>query len=180
LIGRYWFENWRDCQSISISPRSSDTGSRRSIRTGLALFISQSGETADTLASLRYCQNAGQKIGRCGQRPDLHDSRALPTTFCRPLAVRRSAVASTKAFTCQLTVLLALAINAARQRGAISEAKRSDWCNAAIEMPRHAAHVLKLEPQIEALAKELSRATDVLYLGRGTSYPLALEGRSEA
>ena len=99
----------------------------------------------------------------------------LPT-----LAGPEIGVASTKAFTCQLTVLFALAVAAARQRNAISAAEESALVRAAIEVPRHAAHALKLEPQIEALAKELAKATDVLYLGRGTSFPLAHGRRAEA
>jgi glutamine---fructose-6-phosphate transaminase (isomerizing) len=175
LIGRYWFEK------LARLPVDIDIASEFRYReppldpNGLALFISQSGETADTLASLRYCHSAGQKIGAVVNVPTSTIARAadyiLPT-----LAGPEIGVASTKAFTCQLTVLLSLAIAAARQRGAISEAEEERLVNAAIEMPRHAAHALKLEGQIEALAKELSRATDVLYLGRGTSYPLALEG----
>jgi glutamine---fructose-6-phosphate transaminase (isomerizing) len=142
---------------------------------GLALFVSQSGETADTLASLRYAMESGQKIGAIVNVPSSSIAREadylLPT-----LAGPEIGVASTKAFTCQLTVLFALAVNAARQRGTISAEEEARLVKAAIEVPRHAAQALKLEAEIEALAKELAKASDVLYLGRGTSYPLALEG----
>jgi len=175
LIGKYWFEK------IARLPVDIDIASEFRYRespldpNGLALFISQSGETADTLASLRYCLGAGQKIGAVVNVPTSTIAReadyVLPT-----LAGPEIGVASTKAFTCQLTVLFALAVAAARQRGAISAAEEERLVTAAIEAPRHAAHALKLEDEIEALAKELAKATDVLYLGRGTSYPLAMEG----
>jgi glucosamine--fructose-6-phosphate aminotransferase (isomerizing) len=175
LVGKYWFEK------IARLPVDIDIASEFRYREtpldpgGLALFISQSGETADTLASLRYCREAGQRIGAVVNVPSSTIARAsdyiLPT-----LAGPEIGVASTKAFTCQLTALFALAVAAARQRGAISTAEEERLVKAAIEVPRHAAHALKLEPQIEALAKDLAKATDVLYLGRGTSFPLAMEG----
>ena len=175
LIGKYWFEK------LARLPVDIDIASEFRYREtpldkdGLALFISQSGETADTLAALRYCQAGGQKIGAIVNVPSSTIAReadyVLPT-----LAGPEIGVASTKAFTCQLTVLFALAVTAARQRGAISAAEEERLISAAIEVPRHAAHALRLEGQIEALAKDLAKASDVLYLGRGTSYPLALEG----
>lgn len=175
LIGKYWFER------LAKLPVEIDIASEFRYREpplaagGLALFISQSGETADTLASLRYCAGAGQKIGAIVNVPTSTIAReadyVLPT-----LAGPEIGVASTKAFTCQLTVLFSLAVAAARQRGAITAAEEERLVTAAIEVPRHAAHALKLEAEIETLAKELAKASDVLYLGRGTSYPLALEG----
>ena len=174
-IGKYWFER------LARLPVEIDIASEFRYREmpldkdGLALFISQSGETADTLAALRYCASAGQKIGAVVNVPTSSIAREadylLPT-----LAGPEIGVASTKAFTCQLTVLFALAVTAARQRGTISAAEEERLVAAAIEVPRHAAHALKLEKEIEALAKDLSKASGVLYLGRGTSYPLALEG----
>ena len=174
-IGRYWFEKFARL------PVEIDVGSEFRYREmpldkdGLALFVSQSGETADTLASLRYCRGAGQTIGAIVNIPNSSIAREsdhiLPT-----LAGPEIGVASTKAFTCQLAVLFALAVNAARQRGTIAAAEEERLIAAAIEVPRHAAQALKLEPQIDTLAKELAKASDVLYLGRGTSYPLALEG----
>jgi glucosamine--fructose-6-phosphate aminotransferase (isomerizing) len=174
-IGKYWFER------IARLPVEIDIASEFRYREmpldkdGLALFVSQSGETADTLAALRYCKSGGQKIGAVVNVPT--STMAREADFVLPtLAGPEIGVASTKAFTCQLTVLFALAMNAARQRGAISAEEEQRLVNAAIEVPRHAAHALKLERQIEALAKDLSKASGVLYLGRGTSYPLALEG----
>jgi glucosamine--fructose-6-phosphate aminotransferase (isomerizing) len=175
LVGKYWFER------LARLPVDIDIASEFRYREspldpkGLALFISQSGETADTLASLRYCASAGQKIGAVVNVPSSTIAReadyVLPT-----LAGPEIGVASTKAFTCQLTVLLVLALVAARQRRAISRPEEERLVAAAAEMPRHAARALKLEAQVEALAKDLARASDVLYLGRGTSYPLAMEG----
>jgi glucosamine--fructose-6-phosphate aminotransferase (isomerizing) len=175
LIGKYWFEK------LARLPVEIDIASEFRYREtpldpeGLALFISQSGETADTLAALRYCAKHGQKVGAIVNVATSSIAReadyVLPT-----LAGPEIGVASTKAFTCQLTVLFALAVAAAVQRGAISKADEERLVRAAVEVPRHAAQALKLEPEIEALAKELSKASGVLYLGRGTSYPLAMEG----
>jgi glutamine---fructose-6-phosphate transaminase (isomerizing) len=175
LIGKYWFEK------LARLPVDIDVASEFRYREtpldpgGMALFVSQSGETADTLASLRYCANGGQTIGAIVNVPTStiarEASHVLPT-----LAGPEIGVASTKAFTCQLTVLFALAVAAARQRGAICAAEEERLVRAAAELPRHAAQALKLEPEIEILAKDLAKASDVLYLGRGTSYPLALEG----
>ncbi len=174
-IGRYWFEK------LARLPVEIDIASEFRYREaplerdGLALFVSQSGETADTLASLRYAASAGQKIGAIVNVP--HSSIARESDYLLPtLAGPEIGVASTKAFTCQLAVLFALAVNAARQRRQIDAAEEERLVKAAIEVPRHAAHALKLETEIEALAKELAKSSDVLYLGRGTSYPLALEG----
>ena len=85
-------------------------------------------------------------------------------------------VASTKAFTCQLAALLCLAIAAGRTRGVLSEDDERNLVRAMIEVPRHISEALRLEPQIEALARDLAKSKDVLYLGRGTAYPIALEG----
>jgi glucosamine--fructose-6-phosphate aminotransferase (isomerizing) len=175
LISKYWFEK------IARLPVDIDIASEFRYREtplerdGLALFISQSGETADTLAALRYCAAGGQKIGAVVNVPTSSIAREadyiLPT-----LAGPEIGVASTKAFTCQLTALFALAVAAAVQRGAIGAEEEERLIRSAIEVPRHAANALKLEAEIERLAKDLAKCADVLYLGRGTSYPLALEG----
>jgi glucosamine--fructose-6-phosphate aminotransferase (isomerizing) len=175
LIGKYWFEK------LARLPVDIDIASEFRYREtpldpgGLALFISQSGETADTLASLRYCAAKDQTIGAIVNVPSStiarEASHILPT-----LAGPEIGVASTKAFTCQLTVLFALAVAAARQRGVMDAAREVELVNALIEVPRHAAQALKLEGQIEHLAHELARTEDVLYLGRGTNFPLAMEG----
>ena len=141
----------------------------------LAVFVSQSGETADTLASLRYAREHEQHTLAVVNVPTSTIAResdvVMPT-----LAGPEIGVASTKAFTCQLAALAALAIAAGRARGVLSEADEKRLVHALIEVPRHMSEALALEPQIEQLARELAKSRDVLYLGRGTSYPLALEG----
>jgi glucosamine--fructose-6-phosphate aminotransferase (isomerizing) len=175
LIGKYWFEK------LARLPVDIDIASEFRYRetpldpSGLALFISQSGETADTLASLRYCAQNEQTIGAIVNVPSSSIAREashiLPT-----LAGPEIGVASTKAFTCQLTVLFALALAAARQRGTMDGKREAELVKSLIEVPRHAAQALKLETQIEHLAHELAKTEDVLYLGRGTNFPLAMEG----
>jgi glucosamine--fructose-6-phosphate aminotransferase (isomerizing) len=175
LIGKYWFEK------LARLPVDVDYASEFRYREmpldpgGLALFISQSGETADTLAALRYCADHDQKIGAIVNVPmstiAREASHVLPI-----LAGPEIGVASTKAFTCMLTVLFALALAAARQRGTMDGEREAELVKALIEVPRHAAQALKVEAQIERLAVTLAKARDVLYLGRGTNFPLALEG----
>jgi glucosamine--fructose-6-phosphate aminotransferase (isomerizing) len=142
---------------------------------GLALFISQSGETADTLASLRYAKDLKQHVMSVVNVPTstiARDSDVVMPTLAGP----EIGVASTKAFTCQLSVLACIAIAAGRARGNLSETDEQRLVHALIEVPRLMAQALTLEPQIEALSLELAKARDVLYLGRGTSFPIALEG----
>ncbi|MYZ47317.1 glutamine--fructose-6-phosphate transaminase (isomerizing) [Propylenella binzhouense] len=175
LVGKYWFER------LARLPVDIDIASEFRYREmpldpdGLALFVSQSGETADTLASLRYCRKAGQKIAAIVNVPTSTIAReadfVLPT-----LAGPEIGVASTKAFTCQLSVLFALAVAAGRQRGILSDADEERLVTAAMEVPRLVSQTLKLEGRIEGLAKEIAKVKDVLYLGRGTSFPLAMEG----
>ena len=176
LIGKYWFERYaRLPVEIDVAsefryreiPLSTDQA---------ALFISQSGETADTLASLRYCQDAGLKIGAVVNVKESTIARESDAIF-PILAGPEIGVASTKAFTCQLTVLASLAIAAGKMRGTVSAEDERQLVKSLTEMPRLMSHVLNVvEPQIEALSRELSKYKNVLYLGRGTSYPLALEG----
>jgi glucosamine--fructose-6-phosphate aminotransferase (isomerizing) len=175
LVAKYWFEKYARL------PVDIDVASEFRYREvplepgGLAIFISQSGETADTLASLRYCDAQGQHILSVVNVRESTIARESEIVF-PTLAGPEIGVASTKAFTCQLTVLACLAIAAGRQRGFLSEGDERKLVRALIEVPRLAAQALKLEPQIEALAKNLSHARDVLYLGRGLNYPIALEG----
>jgi glucosamine--fructose-6-phosphate aminotransferase (isomerizing) len=175
MVGKYWFEK------LARLPVDIDIASEFRYRepplskSGLSLFISQSGETADTLASLRYCAEHGQKIvsivnvtsSTIGRESDV----VLPI-----LAGPEIGVASTKAFTCQLTVLFILAVAAGRQRGVLSAEEEKRLMDALTQVPRHCTDAMRTEPSIEALARELSKAKDVLYLGRGTSYPIAMEG----
>jgi glucosamine--fructose-6-phosphate aminotransferase (isomerizing) len=144
-------------------------------KSAFAVFVSQSGETADTLAALRYCKANGLKTLAVVNVPESTiwreaDAR-LPT-----LAGPEIGVASTKAFTAQLSALAALAIAAGRANGALSGQEENRLVQALMETPRLIADALTAEPEIEAIAQELSHARDVLYLGRGVHYPIALEG----
>jgi glucosamine--fructose-6-phosphate aminotransferase (isomerizing) len=175
LIGKYWFER------LARLPVDIDIASEFRYREmpispdSAALFVSQSGETADTLASLRYCRKAGIPIGAIVNVRESTIARESDVTL-PTLAGPEIGVASTKAFTCQLSVLASLAIRAGVARGAISPEKERTLVRELSEAPRLATQVLKLEEQIERLARELSRYHHVLYLGRDTNYPLALEG----
>ncbi|RAP39885.1 glutamine--fructose-6-phosphate transaminase (isomerizing) [Rhodovulum viride] len=141
----------------------------------LAVFVSQSGETADTLAALRYCAGRADRIVSVVNVAESSIAResdlALPI-----LAGAEIGVASTKAFTCQLGVLALLALEAARQCGRLSPAALADHLTALRAMPGRFNAALALQDRIEALARRLAEVTDVLFLGRGAMYPLALEG----
>jgi glucosamine--fructose-6-phosphate aminotransferase (isomerizing) len=174
-VAKYWFERWAKL------PVDVDIASEFRYREtaldpgGAALFVSQSGETADTLATLRYCRGQGQHILSVVNVRESSIAResdvVLPT-----LAGPEIGVASTKAFTCQLTVLACLAIAAGKARGVIGPELEAELVQALGEVPRHMATILRDERPYEALAQRLSKARDVLYLGRGSSYPIALEG----
>jgi len=140
-----------------------------------SVFVSQSGETADTLAALRYCKEQGLKTLAIVNVPESTiwreaDAR-LPT-----LAGPEIGVASTKAFTAQLSALAALAIAVGRARGALSSQEEGRLVHALMETPRLIADALATESDIDRIAHELQHARDVLYLGRGVHYPIALEG----
>jgi glucosamine--fructose-6-phosphate aminotransferase (isomerizing) len=175
LIGKYWLERYARI------PVEIDIASELRYREpplkpgGLAVFVSQSGETADTLASLRYCKQQGLTIGSIVNVRDSTIARESEIVF-PTLAGPEIGVASTKAFTCQLAVLACLAIGLGRARGAIDAAQETELVRALGEVPRHIATVLRGEARYEALAHQLAKAQDVLYLGRGSSYPIALEG----
>jgi glucosamine--fructose-6-phosphate aminotransferase (isomerizing) len=176
LIGKYWFERYARL------PVEIDVASEFRYRemplspTQAALFISQSGETADTLASLRYCKENRLKIGSVVNVRESTIARESDAVF-PIMAGPEIGVASTKGFTCQLAVLAALAIGAGRARGTLNVEQEKALVRHLVEMPRIMSRVLNLiQPQIESLAREISKFTDVLYLGRGTSYPLAMEG----
>jgi glucosamine--fructose-6-phosphate aminotransferase (isomerizing) len=175
LIGKYWFERFARLP-VEIDIASEFRYREAPLAPGnLALFVSQSGETADTLATLRYAREARQhvmSIVNVATSTIARESDIVAPTLAGP----EVGVASTKAFTCQLTVLACLAIAAGRARGTLSREDEQQLVRALIETPRHMAEALALEPQIERLARDLAKCRDVLYLGRGTSFPLALEG----
>ena len=175
LVGKYLIEKWGGL------PVDVDIASEFRYREplmaegGAALFISQSGETADSLASLKYCMAKNQKILSIVNVSESSIAResddVLPT-----LAGPEIGVASTKAFTCQLTVLAALAIHIGKSRGVIDEALEVKLVRSLVEVPRLISELLTEEKRIEEISHSLSQARDVLYLGRGTSFPIALEG----
>ncbi|MCC6204954.1 MAG: glutamine--fructose-6-phosphate transaminase (isomerizing) [Hyphomicrobiales bacterium] len=175
LVGKYWFER------LARLPVDIDVASEFRYRemplskNSAALFVSQSGETADTLASLRYCRKEGVPIGAIVNVRESTMAREADVTL-PTLAGPEIGVASTKAFTCQLSVMAALAIRAGVERGHISAEEERKLVQQLAEAPRLATQVIKLEEQIERVSRELAHHRDVLYLGRDTSYPLALEG----
>jgi len=175
MVARYWFEHFAQL------PVEVDIASEFRYRDvplapgNLAIFVSQSGETADTLASLRYARAHRQHTLSIVNVPTSSIARESDTVM-PTLAGPEIGVASTKAFTCQLAALAVLAIAAGRARGVVTESDEKALVHALIEMPRHLNEALGLEPQIEQLARDLAKCRDVLYLGRGTSFPIALEG----
>ena len=175
MVAKYWFEQFARV------PVDLDVASEFRYREpvmeegGLALFISQSGETADTLAALRHARSEGQTIAVVVNVPTSSMAREadllLPTH-----AGPEIGVASTKAFTCQLAVLAALAANLARAKGKLNEAEEKAIVKHLAEAPAALNGALAYDEAIEAMAHTIAGARDVLYLGRGTDYPLALEG----
>jgi glucosamine--fructose-6-phosphate aminotransferase (isomerizing) len=175
LVARYWFEQFAQLP-VEVDIASEFRYRDVPLKPGnLAICVSQSGETADTLASLRYARAHKQHVLSVVNVPTSSIAResdvVMPT-----LAGPEIGVASTKAFTCQLAALACLAIAAGRARGTLREDDEKILVRALIEMPRRLNETLALEPQLEQLARDLAKSKDVLYLGRGTSFPIALEG----
>jgi glucosamine--fructose-6-phosphate aminotransferase (isomerizing) len=175
LVAKYWLEG------VARIPCEVDIASEFRYRgaemadDGAMIVISQSGETADTLAALRYARAQRQPVLAVVNVPEstiARESDAVLRTFAGP----EIGVASTKAFTTQLTVLACLTIVAARARGAIYAEREAELAAALVEVPARAADVLNHDERIRELANEVAQARDVLYLGRGTSYAIALEG----
>lgn len=175
FVAKYWLEQ------IARMPVDVDIASEFRYREaplpkgGAALFISQSGETLDTLEALRYCKRQGQyalsilnTIESTIERESHH--------VLRTLAGPEIGVASTKAFTTQLTTLACLSVALARKRGVIGAAREKELTDALREVPARVADLLGHDDAIRKMAQQISEARDVLYLGRGTSYPIALEG----
>ena len=175
MIAKYWFEHYA---RLGVdSDIASEFRYREPILSAddLAVFISQSGETADTLAALRYAKSQGARTLALVNVPESTVAREADVTTMTE-AGPEIGVASTKAFTAQLTALAALAAGAGHARGFLDDAQAAELAGALLETPRRVNEALALEPQIEAIARKLVNARDVLYLGRGTFYPLALEG----
>jgi glucosamine--fructose-6-phosphate aminotransferase (isomerizing) len=175
MVAKYWFEQFaRVPVELDIA---SEFRYRRPVleKGGLSLFISQSGETADTLAALRHARAEGQRIGVVVNVPTSSMAREadllLPTH-----AGPEVGVASTKAFTCQLAVLAALAAKVARDKGQLSEAEEREIVGHLSEAPAAMNAALAHDAEIERIAPFVARARDVLYLGRGPEYPMAMEG----
>ncbi len=175
MVAKYWFEQFARL------PVDIDVASEFRYRDpvleegGLSLFISQSGETADTLAALRHCKAAGQTIAVVVNVPTstmAREADLLLPTHAGP----EIGVASTKAFTCQLAVLAALAAHLAVKRGRMSRAEEAAVVEHLIEVPSALNAALAHDEEIAAMAHLIVPARDVLYLGRGADYPLALEG----
>jgi glutamine---fructose-6-phosphate transaminase (isomerizing) len=174
-IAKYWFERLSRLP-VEIDVASEFRYREAPLRKGdLAIFISQSGETADTLAALRYAKSQGLHTLSVVNVPTSTIARESETVL-PTLAGPEIGVASTKAFTCQLMVLAAIAVAAGKARGELSDADEAKLVHGLVEIPRLMAAALATEPQIEKLARDIAKSKDVLYLGRGTSYPLALEG----
>ncbi len=175
MVAKYWFEQFARV------PVDIDVASEFRYRNpvledgGLALFISQSGETADTLAALRHCREAGQTIGVVVNVPT--SSMAREADLLLPShAGPEIGVASTKAFTCQLAVLAALAAHMAVKKGLMSRDEEAEVVKHLLEAPAALNAALNHDDDIASMAHLIAPARDVLYLGRGQDYPLALEG----
>ncbi len=175
MVAKYWFEQ------IARIPCEIDVASEFRYREapmpdgGVALFISQSGETLDTLEALRYCKRQNQTILSIVNTIESTIERESDHVL-RTLAGPEIGVASTKAFTTQLTTLACLALAAARSKGAIDESAEHELADALRHIPTIAADILSHDEEILAIAKDVAEARDVLYLGRGSLYPIALEG----
>lgn len=174
-VGRYWIEQFARI------PVESDIASELRYRDpplpegGAALLVSQSGETADTLAALRLLRERGQRVlsvVNVGESSMARESHGTVLTVAGP----EIGVASTKAFTAQLAVLASLALGFGRARGTLSAAEEARLTAALLEVPGHAAALLEDGAEILELAREVAQARDVLFLGRGSLYPIAMEG----
>jgi glucosamine--fructose-6-phosphate aminotransferase (isomerizing) len=175
VVAKYWFEEFAKLR-VEV-----DIASELRYRHvpyapgGAALFVSQSGETADTLAALRAARNEDQKILAIVNVPESTIAREADFVF-QTHAGPEIGVASTKAFTCQLTVLFCLAVAAGVQRGHLTKDDEKDLVTHLLEVPRIMSQALQDLSSVKETSQELVKATDVLFLGRGISFPLALEG----
>ncbi|MDW3208115.1 MAG: glutamine--fructose-6-phosphate transaminase (isomerizing) [Alphaproteobacteria bacterium] len=175
MVAKYWLE------SVARLPTEVDIGSELRYREtplpkdGLALFISQSGETMDTLEALRYARQQGQSILSIINVPESTIARSSDAVI-QTKAGPEIGVASTKAFTTQLTVLACLAIAAAKARGHLTRQREAELASALAEVPGRAAEVLNHDDYIRQIAQTVAEARDVFFMGRGSAYPIAMEG----
>jgi glucosamine--fructose-6-phosphate aminotransferase (isomerizing) len=175
LTARFWLE------SLARIPTDADVASEFRYRApplpagGLGLLVSQSGETADTLAALRYMRGAAQKILSVLNVPESSMARASDAVL-ETIAGPEIGVASTKAFTAQLTVLAAFTLALARARGTLPDQEIARLTDALLQIPAKGAEILAHDEPIRTLAARIAEARDVLYLGRGACFPIALEG----
>jgi len=175
LLGKYLIEQLADLP-VDVEIASEFRYRAPALEEGsLAVAMSQSGETADTLAALRYCRAKGMRSAAIVNTVESTIAREVDVIWpihCGP----EIGVASTKAFTAQVSVLTALAVGAARARGRIDEAEEKRLVKVLLEAPRLIAESIQLEEAVRSIAVEVAKARDVLYLGRGPMYPLSLEG----
>jgi glucosamine--fructose-6-phosphate aminotransferase (isomerizing) len=172
---KYWFERYA---GLAVEADiASEYRYRNPVmpKDGAAIFISQSGETADTLAALRHCKESGVRTIGVVNVPESSIAREADL-YLQTLAGPEIGVASTKAYTAQLSALACIALAAASSRGKMSQAETAEKVRHLLEIPRLINEVMHVEPQVEELARSLTHHRDVLYLGRGQFYPLALEG----
>ena len=175
LLGKYLIEQMADLP-VDVEIASEFRYRQPALRAGaLAIAMSQSGETADTLAALRYCKGRGMTTAAVVNATESTMAREVDVVWPIHCGLEIG-VASTKAFTAQVSVLTAVAIAAARARGRIDDAEEQRLVKVLLEAPRLIAESIKLEDAVRAIAQEVAKARDVLYLGRGPMYPLALEG----
>ena len=176
MVGKYWFEKLARL-AVEIEVASELRYREPPLpQGGVCIAVSQSGETVDTLAALRYAKMHQQTILSVVNVPESAIARELHVVL-PTLAGPEIGVASTKAFTTQLTVLLAAAMSAGRARGVLSQEEEARLAHALIELPAHVNEALNMEEHYKRIAEDiLAEARDVLYMGRGSSFPIALEG----
>lgn len=175
MVAEYWLEQ------IACIPVETDTATEFRTREapmssgGAALFISQSGETLDTLEALRYAKRQNQKIVSLLNTTESTIERESHHVL-HTLAESEVSIASTKAFTAQLTTLACISVGLARKKDVISESREKQLTSALLKLPSCITDFLKHDEKIISLASEISKARCVMYQGRGTAYPIALEG----
>ncbi|MDA9088663.1 glutamine--fructose-6-phosphate transaminase (isomerizing) [Amylibacter sp.] len=174
-VAKYWFEKIARI-SIDLDVASEFRYREPPVeKNNLAIFVSQSGETADTLAALRYCnKNKMKTLGIVNV-----DESTIAREASMSMQIHAGpeiGVASTKAFSCQLSILYFLVIKAAKEKGIIENNQEAELVKSILQLPSIIVDALSLESEIKLAAQELSKASNAIFLGRGAMYPLALEG----